>query len=189
MYTTFIHDFLQDLDLSFDAIIGYLVGDITGINNGIPKRTEALRASALPKDFDREDVKIKTLRERLGTVTMEELERAESVCRVFRQQTKISMWDVVKRVAPVIRDCLSSAKVSNGGGAFAKDTDDGSKEKEIAAQTGGNPIPYSLESYATLNCLLCYMHECRFHRKSISANYETLVPPTTPILTMFPYSK
>jgi len=176
MYTTFIHDFLQDLDLSFDAIIGYLVGDITGINNGIPKRTEALRASALPKDFDREDVKIKTLRERLGTVTMEELERAESVCRVFRQQTKISMWDVVKRVAPVIRDCLSSAKVSNGGGAFAKDTDDGSKEKEIAAQTGGNPIPYSLESYATLNCLLCYMHECRFHRKSISANYEALVP-------------
>lgn len=175
MYTTFIHDFLQDLDLSFDAIIGYLVGDITGINHGISKRSEALRATALPKDFDREDVKIKALRERLGTVTMEELEKAESVCRVFKLQTKISMWDVVKRVAPAIRDCLSSAKVSNGGGgAFAKDTDDGSKEKEIAAQTGGNPIPYSLESYATLNCLLCYMHECRFHRKSISTNHKAL---------------
>ncbi|RPA92541.1 hypothetical protein L873DRAFT_183359 [Choiromyces venosus 120613-1] len=164
MYTTFIHDFLHDLGLGFDAIVGYLVGDITGINNGISQtRSESLRISALPNDFDLEDVKIKALRERLGTVTMEELEKAESVCRIFKQQTKISLWDVVKRVAPGVKDCLSSVKVTNGGGVFAKDTEEGTNEREIAAQTGGNPIPYSLESYATLNCLLCYMHECRFH--------------------------
>ncbi|KAG0644669.1 hypothetical protein HOY80DRAFT_996830 [Tuber brumale] len=182
MYTTFIHNFLRDLNLGFDAIVGYLVGDITGINNGISKpRSEALRAGALPNDFDREDAKIKAIRERLGTVTMGELEKAESVCRIFKQQTKISMWDVVKRVAPAVKDCLSSAKVTNGvGGAFAKDTDDGSKEREIAAQTGGNPIPYSLESYATLNCLLCYMHECRFHRQSIPQIIKLLLLPNCP---------
>src|SRR4051812_14648819 len=58
MYTTFVTEFLEELELRSEAVIGYLIGDITGINNGISQgQSEMIRLEALPQDFDFDDLK------------------------------------------------------------------------------------------------------------------------------------
>lgn len=119
-------------------------------------RNESVRRESLPEDFDPDDPKVKACRESLEPVTQEELGRAEMACRVFKQQTKISMWEVVKRADQMVKDSIGPARLTTGNTTGGKDKG-GEREKEVKELTGGNPLPYSLESYAALNCLLCFM--------------------------------
>lgn len=174
MYTTFINDFLRDLGLNVVVVTNYLIGDISRIHHGANQsRNDAIRRESLPDDFDLEDAKLKYLRESLEPVNVKDLEKAEPVCRVFKQQTKVSIWEVVKRANQMVKDSISPAKLSTGAtGTSRKEQREAEREREVAMLTGGNPQPYSLESYAVLNCLLCFMHECRFHGIVLFSQYR-----------------
>lgn len=135
LYTTFLHPFLAAQALTLPAIACYLVGDTP--------RNEAHRRAALPDDFDADDAKVRTLRDALPPCTPDELDRAEPVCKAWKQETGISLWEVVKRADVTAKD----------GTRFKLE---GSGKAAVEGSTG-NPAPYSLESYAALNCLLCFM--------------------------------
>lgn len=145
MYTTFLLPFLADLGLSLSAVTSYLIGP--------NPRSESKRQAALPDDFDFEDPKVNACREALESVSTDDLNHAELVCGVWKQETGISLWEVVKRVDVMVKDNISATRIKVEGG---KAPECGEAAKE-AKEATGNPAPYSLESYAALNCLLCFM--------------------------------
>lgn len=135
MYTTFLLPFLNEQSLSLSAVTAYLIGPL-------PRpRNEIVRREALPDDFDFDDAKVRSCRDSLEPVTIDELDNAEPVCKVWKQETGISLWEVVKRVDAMVKDNITPARVKVEG-----------------KSESGNPAPYSLESYAALNCLLCFMY-------------------------------
>lgn len=149
MYTTFLLPFLADLRLSLSAVTHYLIGP--------NPRSESKRRDALPDDFDFEDSKVNACRDALEPVPNEDLDRAEPVCKVWKEETGISMWEVVKRVDLMVKDNISPARVKVEPGKWPEAYGDAAKEAKEAREATGNPAPYSLESYAALNCLRCFM--------------------------------
>jgi hypothetical protein len=152
-YISFMKNFLEEVDVSLDAVILYLIGDISQMyadqNSAL-----ARRKSTLPKDFDLTDPKVKTAQKKATSVELSELYAAETVCRVFKEMTGISVWEVAKKLSSVVKDSLSPTKqMTTGASAVLNETGD----KEVALLTGGNPWPYSLDSYASLCCVVCYM--------------------------------
>lgn len=145
MYTTFLLPFLADLRLSLSAVTSYLIGPNPS--------SESKRQAALPDDFDFEDPKVNACREALESVSVEDLDRAESVCKVWKEETGVSLWEVVKRVDVMVKDNISATRIKVEGKA-PDECDEAARE---AKEATGNPAPYSLESYAALNCLLCFM--------------------------------
>lgn len=146
MYTTFLLPFLADLELSLSAVTNYLIGP--------SPRSESKRRDALPDDFDFEDLKVNACREALESVSFEDLDRAEPVCKVWKEETGISLWEVVKRVDEMVKDNISATRIKIEGGKAPEEYGEAARE---AKEATGNPAPYSLESYAALNCLLCFM--------------------------------
>ncbi|KAL7267775.1 hypothetical protein RUND412_009625 [Rhizina undulata] len=165
MYSYFIEDFLKEFDLTFESITSYFIGNVKRLHGGInPTKNEQIRKEALPDDFNSSASNMITLREKLREVTIEELERAELVCKVFKECTKISLWNVVKIVNDAVKNSLAPNKVTGSGGTLEDDGTRKAKEKkQVSELTGVNPRPYSLESYSALSCVLCYMHECPYH--------------------------
>ena len=69
-----------------------------------------------------------------------------------------SLWEVAKRGEASVRDSMAPARFSGGNQGSAMTMPGGKPAADaVAVLTGGNPQPYSLESYASLNCLYCYM--------------------------------
>jgi hypothetical protein len=146
-------DFLAEVKVSLDAVIQYLIGDINAMGTD-PEGALARRQATLPKDFDLKDPKVIAAKEKATLVEKSELEKAEIVCRVFKETTGISIWEVVKKMSSVVKDSMSPIKQTTSAATAAPNH---RGDKDIALMTGGNPWPYSLDSYASLNCMVCYM--------------------------------
>ena len=154
MYGIFINEFLKELRVPLNAIVQYLVGDISQMHGGAdPAGRDARRNKALPDDFEIDDSKVRAALQNLKPAIASQLSQAEHVCRVFKEMTKISLWEVVKRISRTIKNNASMSPTKIPGIVGPGDK----TGKEIASMTGGNPWPYSLDSYASLNCLVCYM--------------------------------
>lgn len=156
MYGVFLEQFLSEAGVSLDAVIQYLIGDISQIHGGNDPSGSSIRRAkyALPENFNLQDPKINAALQDVQAVDPRELELAERVCHIWKATTKMSLWEVVKKTSRAIKNSLSPAKHTASNAAA------GPSEKcdiEVAALTGGNPWPYSLDSYASLNCLICYM--------------------------------
>ncbi|KAF8472725.1 hypothetical protein BDZ91DRAFT_760204 [Kalaharituber pfeilii] len=162
VFVDYIDRFLKDLDLDMNAITNYLIGDLTHTN--WPHSRKKNREKYLPEDFDHTETKVQSAKKKLTPVSMAELERAEILCSVFWDIMDFSLWEVAKRADEGVKESMAPARISGGNQGSASKMPGGKvAAAAIAAMTGGNPQPYSLESYAALNCLYCYMHECPFH--------------------------
>jgi hypothetical protein len=98
LYATFIHEFLEEINVSMDAIIQYLVGDISHIlgRRDVDPAACILRRDeeALPIGFNQENPEISKALQSTEHVHKKELVAAEKVCIVFMNETKISLWEV-----------------------------------------------------------------------------------------------
>jgi hypothetical protein len=148
-----VKDFLAEVNVSLDAVIQYLIGDINSMSTD-PEAALTRRQAALPKDFDLTDPKVIAAKGKATLVKRSELEKAEIVCSLFKEATGISIWEVVKKMSSVVKDSMSPIKQTTSGATAAPNH---RGDKDIALMTGGNPWPYSLDSYASLNCMVCYM--------------------------------
>ena len=191
MYGIFLEHFLSEASVSLEAVIQYLIGDISQIHGGNDPSGSSIRRAkdALPENFNLHDPKIISALQDVQAVDPLELELAERVCHIWKATTKMSLWEVVKKTSRAIKNSLSPAKHTASNGAAGAG---GKCDIEVAALTGGNPWPYSLDSYASLNCLICYMwvsseptrpsftdldcrHECPFHGKHLQNLSEPLI--------------
>lgn len=147
-------DFLAEVNVSVNAMTHYLIGDIRQLD-GDPVLLHERREHALPDHFELQDSKILTARTRLvQPVSADELKVAEAVCYVFKQTTNVSAWEVIRKVSQPVKNSMSPTKhTASGTSASANEKCD----QEVALLTGGNPWPYSLDSYAHLYCLVCFM--------------------------------
>lgn len=146
-------DFLAEVKVSVNAMTHYLIGDIRQLSGDYAVNLER-REGALPDHFELQDAKILAARTRLvEPVNANELKAAEAVCQVFKQTTKVSAWEVIRKVSQPVKNSMSPTKHTTGTCASATEKGD----KEVATLTGGNPWPYSLDSYAHLYCLVCFM--------------------------------
>lgn len=98
MYATFIHEFLEEINVSMDAIIQYLVGDISHIlgRRDVDPAACILRRDeeALPIGFNQENPEISKALQSIENVRKKDIVVAEKVCIVFMDETKISLWEV-----------------------------------------------------------------------------------------------
>lgn len=162
MYSNFIEKFLEECDVSVAAVTRYLTGDISRMNgSGSRARLEKARRAALPADFDLENPKWILFNQNREKISDQELERCEAVCAAFKEVTDISIWEVVKIKNPKVKDFISPIRLTTGNGSQPSSSQSsGAREAEIplTESSRGNIINYSLESYASLNCLICFMY-------------------------------
>jgi len=147
-------DFLAEVKVSIHAMTHYLTGDIQQLG-GDYQENDLHRARALPDHFEPQDIKIMVARTRLAwPVGAEELKAAETVCRIFKQTTAVSAWEVIRKVSQPVKNSMFPTKYTTTGASALV----GKKgDNQIETHIGGNPWPYSLDSYAHLYCLVCFM--------------------------------
>ena len=139
-----------------NTVTQYLIGNLS--QTGWSHSRKKIREKYLPEDFDLTEAKVQSAIKRLTGVSTADLEKAESLCAVFMEVLDFSLWDVAQRGDKVVKQSLAPARISGGNQGTASLIPGGKSAADaVAAMTGGNPQPYSLESYAALNCLYCYM--------------------------------
>ena len=154
MYSNFIKDFLQEVDVSEEAVTQYLIGNLRSLaETGDYREIKARRKAALPDDFDLEDPRIIAAQRNSKEVPLADLVAAERVCRVFMETTKISIWEVIKETCDAVKNSLSPTKHTATSASALYEQ----REREVAAISGGNSWPYSLDSYHELSCVMCFM--------------------------------
>jgi hypothetical protein len=155
MFGVFIHDFLREVDVSEDAVTRYLIGDISKIHGGADNVTaQKTREGALSSDFELGSIKKTNMLNKTAEVSVAELERAEYICALFKSVTKVSLWEVIKKTSSAVKDNLLPTKHTATSSSAANNEE---KHREVARLTGGNPLPYTLDTYTNLYCLICHM--------------------------------
>lgn len=139
-----------------NAVASYLIGELS--RTGWSQQRKDFRDKFLPEDFDHTEPKVESAIQKLRQVSTSTLERAEAVCSVFMDMLDCSLWEVVQRADDIVKESMTPARTSGGNqGSASKMLGGKTAADAVAMLTGGNPQPYSLESYAALNCLYCYM--------------------------------
>lgn len=168
-YAQFIDSFLTDVGVSLSAVTHYFVGDISQIHGGQDLAArEKKRAEIRPKEFDEEDPNTAALKERQAekNTPIKELEKCEQVAKIFFDITEVSLYEVIKLVSSEVKNATSPARVATAA------------TPGTGRQNNEDPVPYSLDSYTSLSCLLCFMHECPFHAHTSSSHDEDCVKET-----------
>lgn len=156
MFVDYVDRFLSEFDLDTNAVSSYLIGDLS--KTGWSQSRKDIREKYFPEDFDTSEANIEQAIQKLKPVSNTALEKAETVCAVFNEVMEFSLWEVVQRANEAVRESMAPARTSGGNQGSASKMAGGKTAADAVAQlTGGNPQPYSLESYAALNCLYCYM--------------------------------
>ncbi|RPA83443.1 hypothetical protein BJ508DRAFT_65852 [Ascobolus immersus RN42] len=168
-----IERLLNLFETSINALSFYLIGDLETVHGVDAVSMEKSRQFFFAPDHDPEYHKTKSelaqRRRNLKPVKADELRRAEIVCRALRDVVGVRAWFVLKAIT---NEGKHRALANLGPCAedryrplFSNDEDyeQSPEEQKMAVLSGGNPIPYQIDSYAKLHCPVCYMHQCPFH--------------------------
>ncbi|KAK9363792.1 hypothetical protein V1504DRAFT_444559 [Lipomyces starkeyi] len=109
-----------------------------------------VRKLVLPDKFELDEKKRKLLEEHTRKLDSNLVWKIELICRIFKELTRTSIWEVLNLYPAnaLIDDRRSSLRNSQSNAAF------------------------SLDSYSSLLCSFCFMHECPWH----DSTYMTVGP-------------
>ncbi|KAK9448900.1 uncharacterized protein V1518DRAFT_416628 [Limtongia smithiae] len=107
-----------------------------------------LRKLVLPDKYEIDEKKRKLLEEHTRKLDPKLVTKVETMCRIFKDLTKTSIWEIINlySASAIIEDKRASLRSSQASSA------------------------YNLDSYASLLCSSCFVHECPWH----DASYVTL---------------
>lgn len=166
IYCDFISIFLDEVNISMNELFEYLFSDIRQLwgHDGSAKASVLRRRDRYLPERDSEDAisaddeQIRIIKKRITPVTLQALQQAERVCKVFKVATGMSIWHAVKFASDQTWDSISETKRMIG---FADRIP--AKEEDTAKTT------YSLNNYTALLCPICFIHECPFHDTKVNS--------------------
>ncbi|KAI9773030.1 MAG: hypothetical protein M1839_002231 [Geoglossum umbratile] len=142
--------FMDETGLSYYDALHYLIGNIEVVSPQAISREEKEEArrerkvAALYQDFELEPAKQKLYLDSIPPLTPAGLAIAPAVCKIWKDITTISLWDVIK----------------NGKGEYSEKQ--GQKPPKISDQDEASAY-YSVGTVHSLKCLACFTHECPAH--------------------------
>jgi hypothetical protein len=160
---------LTKFQTSFNGISYYLIGDLKTVEGVDAKAMERTRKSFFPPDHDPDYHKTKNeLRQRekkLRPVDAGELHRAEIICKALREVVGVRAWFVLKAISNegkhrALQPTYCRAREDECPPLLPTDNESErtAEEHKLAILSGGNPIPYHIDSYTKLQCQVCYMY-------------------------------
>lgn len=148
LYADFLHKFLADAGVDIECVKSYLIGDLPGSDS-----MKKVRDFCLPSDFDFTDVKIINAKEKLKQFQITDLKKAEAVCKVFTDITRISLWEVVKRVDLGLQASINPMRSTQAGATLAA----GGSSTALTVANLANSANPLVDSYAYMYCQICHM--------------------------------
>ncbi|KAK9337883.1 hypothetical protein V1521DRAFT_447392 [Lipomyces starkeyi] len=135
-------NFMANYGLSKSQLVSYFLYNV-GSN-------AVVRKLVLPDKFELDEKKRKLLEEHTRKLDSSLVWKIELICRIFKEITRTSIWEILNLYPAnaLIDDRRSSLRNSQSTAAF------------------------SLDSYASLLCSFCFMHECPWH----DSTYMTVGP-------------
>ncbi|KAK9240494.1 hypothetical protein V1525DRAFT_448022 [Lipomyces kononenkoae] len=137
-----IFHFMANYGLSKTQLVSYFLFHV-GSN-------AAVRKLVLPDNFELDEKKRKQLEEHTRKLDSRIVWKIELICRIFKDMTRTSIWEILNLYPAnaLIDDKRSSLRSSQSAATF------------------------SLDSYSSLLCSFCFMHECPWH----DSTYLTVAP-------------
>ncbi|KAK9453029.1 hypothetical protein V1511DRAFT_506318 [Dipodascopsis uninucleata] len=102
------------------------------------------RKMTMPDRYRIDEKKKKQLEETCRKLDNRHVAKVELICRLFKEITKVSVWEVLN-IFPV--NSLT-------------------EDKRASLRSSQTTATFSLDSYSSLLCQFCYMHECPWHDSS-----------------------
>ncbi|KAK9263474.1 hypothetical protein V1519DRAFT_496124 [Lipomyces tetrasporus] len=110
----------------------------------------AAQKQVLPDKFELDEKKWKLLEEHTRKLDARLVRKVELICRIFKDMTKTSVWEILNL-------CAANALI---------------EDKRSSLRSSQSTAAFSLDSYSSLLCSFCFMHECPWH----DATYMTVGP-------------
>lgn len=168
---------LNKFELLQKSLSYYLIGDLKRVPGINAKAMEKTRKRFFPPDHDPTYPKtrdeLSQRRRNLGRpedagIDAAQLRKAELVCKALRDVMGVRAWWVLKALSNEGKHRALqpfTGRIEDFPAILPTDNEPEitTQEHKLAILSGGNPIPYQLDTYTKLHCPVCYMHQCPFH--------------------------